>query len=97
MHVHSGGAYLIPEFLKIPGLVAIQIVNDQPAGPTSQEILPLLKHIQENHGLLLRKYAMDELEEVLPEFSPEGLYIDTQADSLEEAKWILDKWENRAW
>ena len=97
MHVHSGGAYLVPEFLKIPGLVAIQIVNDHPAGPTLKEIVPLLKQIQEKHGLLLRKYPMDELEEILPEFSPEGLYIDTQADSLEEAKQILDKWEQRRW
>ena len=97
MHVHSGGAYLIPEFLEIPGLVAIQIVNDHPAGPTLQEVVPLLKLIQKNHCLLLRKYAMNELEEILPEFSPERLYIDTQADSLEEAKQILDNWEKRPW
>jgi hypothetical protein len=97
MHVHSGGAYLVPEFLKIPGLVAIQIVNDHPAGPTLKEIVPILKRIQKNHCLLLRKYPMNELEEVLPEFSPEGLYIDTQADSLAEAQQILSRWENKTW
>jgi hypothetical protein len=97
MHVHSGGAYLVPEFLKIPGLVAIQIVNDHPAGPTLKEIVPILKRIQKNHCLLLRKYPMDELEDILSELLPQGLYIDTQADSLEKAQQILDKWQNKIW
>ncbi len=97
MHIHSGEARLAPEFLNIPGLVAIQVVNDRPAGPTLQEIVPLLKQIQKHHCLLLRKYPMAELEAVLPEFSPEGLYIDTQCDSPEAAQQILDQWEKRRW
>jgi hypothetical protein len=97
IHVHSGGVHLVPEFLKIPGLVAVQIVNDHPAGPTLPDIVPHLKQIQERHGLLLRKYPMEELEAILPELSPAGLYIDTQADSLEAAKQILARWEKRSW
>lgn len=97
MHVHSGGVRLAPEFLKIPRLVAIQVVNDRPAGQTLQEILPYLKLIQKNHVLLLRKYPMEELEEILPELSPRGLYIDTQCDSLEEAQDILARWNMRKW
>ena len=97
MHVHSGEVRLAPEFVKIPRLLAIQVVNDRPAGPTLKEVLPQLKLIQTNHALLLRKYPMEELEEILPELSPKGLYIDTQCDSLEEAQEILDRWNNRKW
>ncbi|HZK53756.1 MAG TPA: hypothetical protein VFC84_06150 [Desulfosporosinus sp.] len=95
MHVHSAEARLTPEFVKIPGLRAIQIVNDGVAGPTLKEIVPLLKKIQEKHCLLLRKYTMEELEQVLPELSPKGLYIDTQCNSLDESKVILKDWNKR--
>jgi hypothetical protein len=97
LHVHSGGARLVPEFRKIPGLRGIQIVNDRPAGPPVGELLHIFKMIQEKHCLLLRKYSREELEEVLPELSPEGLYVDTQADSEEEAYRILEWWEKRVW
>ena len=40
---------------------------------------------------------MEELEQILPTLSPEGLYIDTQADSLAEAEGILSDWERRVW
>lgn len=95
LHVHSAEARLVPEFVKIPGLRAIQIVNDGVAGPPLKETLPLLKQVQEIHSLLLRKYSMEELEEVLPELAPEGLYIDTQCGSLEEAQEILHHWNAR--
>jgi hypothetical protein len=97
LHVHSGGVHIVSAFLEIAGLVGIQIVNDHPAGPTLKEILPVLKSIQKAHCLLLRKYPMAELEEILPELSPAGLYIDTQCDSLEEAKGILAGWNSRPW
>ena len=97
MHVHSGGVHIVSEFLKIPGLVAIQIVNDHPAGPTLKEIVPILQQIQEHHCLLLRKYPIEELEEILSALSPDGLYIDTQCDSLAEANRILDEWHRRTW
>ena len=97
MHVHSGGVQIVPEFLKIPGLVGIQIVSDYPAGPTLKEILPLLEKIQKNHCLLLRKYPMAEIEEILPELSPQGLYVDTKCDSLKDAQEILDRWSHRNW
>lgn len=97
MHVHSGCARLAPEFLKIPGLVGIQIVNDWPAGPTLKDIVPILKMIQKDHCLILRKYSMPELEEILPELSPAKLYIDTQCGSLKEAQHILGKWDQTKW
>ena len=96
LHVHSGGARLVPEFRTIPGLRAIQIVNDRPAGPTVSELLPIFKLIQQQHCLLLRKYSREELEQVLPELSPYGLYVDTQADSEEQA-WQILEWWNRRW
>lgn len=96
MHVHSGGVRLAPELIKIPGLMGIQVVNDYPAGPSLQEIVPLLKMIQKDHCLLLRKYPMEELRHILPQLSPEGLYIDTQCASLEEAQEILGWWETQA-
>ena len=93
LHVHSGGARLVPEFRKIPKLRGIQIVNDRPAGPEARDLIPIFKMIQENHLLLLRKYSRVELEEILPELSREGLYVDTQADSEEEAFRLLEWWE----
>lgn len=93
LHVHSGEVRLAPEFVRIPGLTAIQVVNDRPAGPILKEIVPYLKKIQEKHCLILRKYPMEELMEIMPELSPKGLLIDTQCGSLEEAKDILSSWD----
>ena len=81
----------------VVGLAGIQIVSDYPAGPTLKEILPLLKKIQKNHCLLLRKYPMTEIEDILPELAPQGLYVDTQCDSLEDAQKILNQWSNKNW
>ncbi len=97
LHVHSGGMQIVPEFLKIPRLAGIQIVSDAPAGPSLKEILPLLREIQKNHCLLLRKYPMEEIEQILPELTSKGLYIDTQCGSLKEAQIILDMWSQRNW
>jgi hypothetical protein len=97
MHIHSEEARLIPEFIKIPGLLAIQVVNDYPAGPTLKDILPQLKLTQENHRLILRKYSMAEVEEILPELSDKKLIVDTQCGSKKEAQEILEKWTRRTW
>jgi len=97
MHIHSEEARLIPEFIKIPGLRAIQVVSDYPAGPSLKKILPLLKLTQENHGLILRKYPMDEIAEILPELSSRKLAIDTQCGSKEEARDIIAKWTQHDW
>ncbi len=94
MHVHSGGARLVREFVKLPRLRGIQIVNDRPAGPTAKDLVPVFKTIQEKHLLFLRKYSREELEEILPELSMEGLYVDTQADSEDEALRLLDWWND---
>lgn len=92
MHVHSGGAYMIEEFVKLKGLRGIQIVNDAPAGPSIKELLPLMKKVQENHCLILRKFNIEEIKNILGELSPAGLFIDTQCSSLEEAKKALNEW-----
>ena len=93
MHVHSGGAHMIGEFLRLNGLKGIQIVNDKPAGPTIKELLPILKKVQEKHPLILRKYSIAEIKEILPDLSPEGLFIDTQCNSLQEAENMLQEWD----
>jgi len=97
MHIHSEQARLIPEFVKIPGLRGIQVVNDFPAGPSLKSIVPQLKQVQKEHCLILRKYTIEELEEILGDLSPEGLLIDTHCDSKEQAKVTLQKWIERVW
>jgi len=92
MHTHSGGARMIEEFSKLDGLKGIQIVNDEPAGPTIKELLPIMKKVQEKYPLILRKFSIAEIKEVLPELSPGGLFIDTQCGSLKEAEDILEEW-----
>jgi len=95
MHTHSAQARLIPEFLQIPMLQGLQIVNDGEAGPSVEELIPMMKLVQKEHCLLLRKFSFDELDLILQEISPEGLYIDTQCDSFVEAEEYLGKWRNR--
>jgi hypothetical protein len=94
MHTHSAQIRLVPEFLKIPALKAIQVVNDWPAGPTVQEMLPMFKLIQQNHCLLLRKFSPEDLQMIHEELDPAGLYVDTQCDSLEDAQRFLQTWGN---
>ena len=97
MHTHSLQARLIPEYLKIPGLKTLQIVNDWPAGPPLEEVVPQMTLVQKNHNLILRKYTLEELEPYFRsgELKPEGLLIDTQCDSKEEAFKLLEDWSNR--
>lgn len=92
IHVHSGGAVMIKEFLKLNGLIGVQIVDDKPSGPAIKELLPVLKKIQKNHCLILRKFTIEEIKSILPDLSPTGLFIDTQCNSLQEAKMLLEEW-----
>jgi len=90
IHTHSAQARLIPDFLEIPGLRGLQIVNDGIAGPGFDEVFPFAKMTQERGKcLLLRKYSMEELMPFLPELSPKGLLIDTQCGSLSDARDIV--------
>jgi len=90
IHTHSVQARLVPDFLDIPGLRGLQIVNDGIAGPGFNEVFPFAQMVQKRGKcLLLRKYTMDELKPFLPNLSPKGLLIDTQCGSIEEAKDIL--------
>jgi len=93
MHTHSSAYFMVPEFLKLKGLKGVQIVSDKPAGPTIDEVLPVMKKIQDNHCLILRKYDIEEIKKILPELSPRGLFIDTQCSSLVEAKMLLEEWD----
>jgi hypothetical protein len=92
MHVHSGATFMTEEFLRIEGLRGVQIVNDAPAGPSLRDLQPLLQKIQQRHCLILRKYAIEEVLDVLPELSPAGLMVDTQCSSTEEAQRALADW-----
>ena len=90
LHTHSAQFRLIPDFLEIPGLRGLQIVNDGISGPGFDEVFPFAKKVQKSGKcLLLRKYPMEELMPFLGELSPKGLLIDTQCGSLSEAKDIL--------
>ena len=97
MHTHSGQIRLAPEFLKHPGLRGLQVVNDWPAGPKVEDMIPMLKLVQESHCLLLRKFTPEDLELLLPELRCDRLYVDTQCDDLESAKKYLEYWKKRAW
>ena len=90
MHTHSAQARLIPDFLDIPAIHGLQIVNDGIAGPDLNEVFPYAQMVQKRGKcLLLRKYSIEELMPYLPKLSPKGLLIDTQCGSLSEAKDII--------
>jgi hypothetical protein len=93
MHVHSGGAYMIEEFLKLQNLKGVQIVSDKPSGPDLKDLLPIMKKIQNKHCLILRKFNLEEIKEILPELSPNKLFIDTQGSSFPEAEIMLQEWD----
>jgi len=92
MHVHSGGAFMVNEFLQLEGLKGVQIVNDTPAGPDIKALVPVFQEIQKRHCLILRKYSIDEVKSILPELEPAGLFVDTQCDSLRSAQESLEEW-----
>lgn len=89
-HAHSIQARLIPGFLEIPGLIGLQIVNDGDSGPGFDEVFPYAKMVQEyGKCLILRKYSIDELKPYLPHLSSRRLFIDTQCNTLDDAKEVL--------
>jgi len=92
MHVHASGIHMINEFINLRNLKGIQIVNDYPSGPSLKDLVPVIKMIQKSFPLILRKYSIEEIKSILPEISPDGLFIDTQVDSYEKAKDLLYKW-----
>ena len=90
IHTHSIQARLIPQFLDIPRIRGIHIVNDGSSGPGLDEVFPYAQLVQKwGKCLLLRKYSMEELMPYLPRLSPKGLMIDTQCGSLSQAKSIV--------
>ncbi len=95
MHIHSSQARLVQEFLKIPRLRAVQVVNDWPAGPSATELIPALQKIQHNHGLLLRKFPPEIVDMFMQELSPQGLFVDTQCENFEDALRYLESWKTR--
>jgi hypothetical protein len=92
VHLHSSGLHLLDFFLKMEGIIGIQVVNDYPSGPSPKEVLPLLKKIQQRHSLIIRKFTYDDLALLLPELSPAGLMVDLPCQSKEEACRILENW-----
>jgi len=89
--------------LEIPELKAIQWVPI-PGKGHYRDWLPLFKKIQKAGKSLY--FALGEgfgtsykdIEEILTEISPKGLFIDTYCGSEEEARWTiknLDKWSCR--
>jgi hypothetical protein len=93
MHTHSATAFMYEEFLKLKGLLGIQISNDGAAGPSIRELLPLLEKIQERHCLILRKFSFEEIKSVIGELSPAGLLVDVPCASLAEAETLLSEWD----
>jgi hypothetical protein len=108
-HVHSGALHMAREIALSGGFAGVQICNDYPAGPTSREMLPVLKLIQQHGCLILRKFTIDQLDRVVPHLSPHGLALDVQcfdatatADiqntlmSRNDAEAVL-RWARRVW
>ena len=77
-HVHSGGIHMAPEIAASGVFGAVQITNDYPAGPSIDEMLPVLQAIQQQGCLILRKFTLDQLDRVIGRLSPRGLAIDIQ-------------------
>jgi hypothetical protein len=77
-HVHSGALHMAREIASSGAFDGIQITNDYPAGPTIEEMLPILQYIQEHACLILRKFSLDQLDSVIGHLEPQGLAIDIQ-------------------
>lgn len=77
-HVHSGACHMAKEIAGTAAFDGIQICNDYPAGPTIQEMLPMLQYLQSCGPLILRKFTLDQLDAIIGQLSPQGLAIDIQ-------------------
>jgi len=90
MHIHSGAIHLVDEVLSAEEIRAVQIVQDGVAGPPIADVLPVMQRVQESgKGLIVRKYSLAELAEILPHLSPRRLVIDTYCTSAEVANdWL---------
>jgi hypothetical protein len=94
MHLHAGQVHLVDEVLTAEEIRGVQIVHDGVASPPLPRMIAAMQRVQRaGRCLILRKYAPDELAEILPQLSPRGLAIDTYFASAEEA----NAWLDAAW
>jgi len=77
-HVHSGGIHMAREIADSGAFKGIQICNDYPAGPSVREMLSTLQYLQKRVCLILRKFSLDQLDNVIGHLSSKGLAIDIQ-------------------
>lgn len=86
----------LDDLLALPALDMIQwttVVNQ----PSYLEFLPELRRIQRaGKGLLLNQVAIGDVDTLLRELAPEGLFIVTQADSQAEAEALLKRAERKS-
>jgi hypothetical protein len=88
-HLDGPGAIKhMDALLELPHLDGIQWVPGAGAAPMS-EWVPLLRRIQEGGKLVHASCGLEEVETLVRELEPEGLFISTSAPSPEEADDLL--------
>lgn len=89
-HLHSPSLFFVDFLLDMKELNAIQIGCDE-NGPPIQELIPVLRKIQEREkALLLRgKFALKEIDDIFNNLSPVGLALNIITPDLDNAKKIL--------
>ncbi|MBI2843824.1 MAG: hypothetical protein HYX78_10530 [Armatimonadetes bacterium] len=90
-HLHSACLFHIEELLKIESLKVVEI-NRDPNGPAINEMTPVFRRIQEVKPLLTwGRFDEEEIEEMVDSLSPAGLYLHMIVDSVEQARYHLEK------
>ena len=96
MHIHSGAIHLVEEVLRAEEIRGVQIVQDGVAGPALAKVIPVMQRVQQSgRCLIIRKYSLEELVDILPHLSPRRLAIDTYCTDVDRAnRWVdsLDPW-----
>jgi hypothetical protein len=75
IHLHPVSFYIVDYLLEIDELSAIQITKDV-GGPTVEEMMPVLKKVQNKKNLVLwGDFDSREIDMLMKNLRPEGLYI----------------------
>jgi hypothetical protein len=94
IHLHASSLFLLKEILEIKELNCIQI-NKDAGGTTIEQELPYFKMVQaDGRRLLIRgKLDREDLSLLRKTLSPNGLYLQTVVDTVEETQTMGDYFE----
>jgi len=91
VHRHSASLHNLESLSRLPGQWAVEVTLD-PSGPPLDQVLPVLKRLQQSHHPLI-VFGINEIQvlaSLLSNLQPEGLCLIVQSETEEQAYILLD-------